>query len=53
MTEQDKELIERSQEARRRVEGYSAADEVAKLRDAGEITAEEYQELKRKAMLEV
>ena len=56
MTEQDKELIERSQEARRRVEGYSAADEVAKLaklRDAGEITAEEYQELKRKAMLQV
>jgi hypothetical protein len=56
MTEQDKELIERSQEARRRVEGYSAADEVsklAKLRDTGEITAEEYQELKRKAMLQV
>ena len=56
MTAQDKELIERSQEARRRVEGYSAADEVAKLaklRDDGELTAEEYQELKRKAMLEV
>ncbi len=56
MTTQDKELIERSQEAKRRVEGYSAADEVAKLaklRDAGEITAEEYEEMKRKAMLEV
>jgi hypothetical protein len=56
MTAQDKELIERSQEAKRRVEGYSAADEVAKLaklRDAGEITAEEYEEMKRKAMLEV
>ena len=56
MTAQDKELIERSQEAKRRVEGYSAADEVAKLaklRDAGEITAEEYEELKRKAMIQV
>ena len=56
MTDQDRELIERSQEARRRVEGYSAADEVAKLaklRDEGELTAEEYQELKRKAMLQV
>jgi hypothetical protein len=48
MTEPDKELIERSQEARRRVEGYSVADEVAKLaklRDAGEISADEYQKL--------
>jgi hypothetical protein len=56
MTTQDRELLERSQEAKRRIEGYSAADEVAKLaklRDAGEITAEEYEDLKRKAMIEV
>ena len=56
MTEQDRQLIEQSQEARRRVEGYSAADEVAKLaklRDEGKITAEEYEELKRKAMIQV
>jgi hypothetical protein len=56
MTEQDRELIERSQEAQRRVEGYSAADEVAKLaklRDEGKITPEEYEELKRKAMIQL
>ena len=56
MTEQDRQIIEQSQEARRRLEGYSAADEVAKLarlRDEGKITAEEYEELKRKAMIEV
>ena len=56
MTEQDRQLIEQSEEARRRVEGYSAADEVAKLaklRDEGKITAEEYEEMKRKAMIQV
>ena len=56
MTEQDRQIIEQSQEARRRLEGYSAADEVAKLarlRDEGKITAEEYEEPKRKAMIEV
>jgi len=56
MTEQDKEMMERAQEAQRRVEGYSAADEIAKLsklRDEGKITAEEYEEMKRKAMLTV
>ena len=39
-----------------RIEGYSAADEIAKLaklRDEGKITAEEYEELKRKAMIQV
>jgi competence protein ComGC len=56
MTEQDKEMMEQAQEAQRRVEGYSAADEVAKLaklRDEGKITAEEYEEMKRKAMMPV
>jgi competence protein ComGC len=56
MTEQDKEMMEQAQEAQRRVEGYSAADEVAKLaklRDEGKITAEEYEEMKRKAMMDV
>ncbi len=56
MTDQDKQLIEQQQEARRRIEGYSVADEVAKLaklRDEGKITAEEYEELKRKAMIQV
>ena len=39
-----------------RLEGYSAADEVAKLaklRDEGTISAEEYEELKRRAMIKV
>jgi hypothetical protein len=56
MTAQDKEDLEKMQEARRRLQGYSSAEEIeklAKLRDAGSISAEEYEELKRKAMLEV
>ncbi|HEX5951489.1 MAG TPA: PLD nuclease N-terminal domain-containing protein [Actinomycetota bacterium] len=56
MTEQDKEEIERATEARRRIEGYSAADEIdklAKLRDEGKISAEEYEDLKRKAMIQL
>jgi Short C-terminal domain/Phospholipase_D-nuclease N-terminal len=56
MTEQDKEMMMQAQEAQRRVEGYSAADEVAKLaklRDEGKITAEEYEEMKKRAMLTV
>lgn len=56
MTEQDKEELERAAEARRRVEGYSAADEIEKLsrlRDEGKISAEEYEDLKRKAMIQL
>lgn len=56
MTEQDREDAERMVEAKRRLEGYSAADEVAKLaklRDSGEITAEEYERLKQRALTEV
>jgi hypothetical protein len=54
MTEQDREMIEHAQEAQRRISGYSPADEIdklGKLRDAGKITAEEYEDLKRKAMI--
>jgi len=54
MTEQDKEMIAAAQEAQRRAQGYSAADEVAKLaklRDEGKITAEEYEEQKKRAMM--
>ena len=53
MTAQDKELLERSQEAQRRIEGYSPADEIAKLaklRDEGKITAEEYETMKARAL---
>ena len=54
MTAQDKEMMEQMQEAQRRSSGYSAADEVAKLaklRDSGEITAEQYEEMKKRAMM--
>ena len=56
MTEQDQEELEKYAEAQRRLSGYSAADEIdklAKLRDSGQISAEEYEALKRKAMMEV
>ena len=56
MTEQDKEMMEQAQEAQRRIEGYSPADEVAKLsklRDEGKITAEEYEDMKKKAMMQI
>ena len=56
MTEQDKEMIEHAQEAQRRMQGYSAADEVAKLaklRDEGKISAEEYESMKQRAMMDV
>lgn len=54
MTEQDKEMVAAAQEQRRRLEGYSAADEIAKLatlRDEGKITPEEYEAMKAKALL--
>ena len=54
MTEQDKEMLAAAQEQRRRLEGYSAADEIAKLatlRDEGKITPEEYEAMKAKALL--
>jgi uncharacterized membrane protein len=56
MTAQDKEMIEQAQEAQRRISGYSPADEIAKLaelRDKGEISAEEYTDLKRKASMQL
>ena len=56
VTDQDRRLARAALERDRRVSGYSAADEVAKLaglRDAGQLTAEEYETLKRQAMLEV
>src|SRR5436305_14829294 len=56
MTAQDKEMMEHAQEAQRRVQGYSPADEISKLaelRDKGEISADEYTELKRKATMQL
>jgi hypothetical protein len=56
MTEQDREDIARATEAQRRLQGYSSAEEIerlARLRDSGEITAEEYENLKRNALMEI
>ena len=56
MTEQDREDIARAQEAQRRLSGYSPAEELeklAKLRDAGELTAEEYERLKAQALVQI
>ena len=56
MTAQDKEMMSAMQERERRATGYSAADEVAKLaklRDEGKITAEEYEKMKQQALLQV
>ncbi len=56
MTAQDKEMMSAMQERERRATGYSAADEVAKLaklRDEGKITAEEFEQMKQQAMMQV
>jgi hypothetical protein len=53
MTPQDQEILAATQERYRRAEGYSSADEIAKLaklRDEGKITAQEFEQLKAKAM---
>ena len=54
MTEQDKQIIAQAEEQKRRLEGYSAADEISKLDDLrakGSISAEEYEQLKQKALM--
>jgi predicted PilT family ATPase len=46
-------MLAEAQEAQRRATGYSAADEIAKLaklRDEGQISAEEYERLKAQAL---
>jgi hypothetical protein len=56
MTAQDQEMMEAMQERERRATGYSAADEIdkaKKLLDSGAITAEEFDAMKKKAMLAV
>jgi hypothetical protein len=56
MTAQDKEMMEQAQERERRLTGYSSADEVAKLaklRDEGQISAEEYETLKKQALMSI
>jgi type VI protein secretion system component VasK len=53
MTEQDKQMLAAAQAQQRRASGYSAADEVdklAKLRDAGTLTPDEFEAAKAKAL---
>jgi len=53
MTDQDRRMIAEARERQRRLEGYSAADEITKLadlRDQGQISANEYETLKAQAM---
>ena len=53
MTEQDREMLEAAETAQRRIAGYSAADEIAKLTElhkAGSLSDEEFAALKAKAM---
>jgi predicted membrane channel-forming protein YqfA (hemolysin III family) len=56
MTEQDRQMMMEAQERERRASGYSSADEIAKLarlRDEGKITAEEYESMKQQAIMQV
>jgi hypothetical protein len=56
MTAQDRRMVAEAQERQNRIAGYSTADEVAKLaalRQAGEITSEEYESMKSRAVMAV
>jgi hypothetical protein len=53
-TPQDQADRARMEEAQRRLSGVSTADEIdklAKLRDEGKITADEFEEMKKRAMM--
>lgn len=53
MTEQDQQMFEQYQQRTQRAVGYSVADEIAKaqkLRDAGAISAEEFEAMKKRAL---
>jgi hypothetical protein len=53
MTDQDRELLDHYSEQQRRMQGYSAADEIeklTKLRDSGALSSDEFDSLKRKAI---
>jgi type VI protein secretion system component VasK len=54
MTEQDKQMIEEYETRMKRMAGYSPAEEISRaqaLKDSGAITAEEFETLKRRALL--
>jgi len=54
MTEQDKQMIEEYETRMKRMAGYSPAEEISRaqaLKDSGAITADEFETLKRRALL--
>ena len=56
MTDQDRRLAAEAAERARRASGYSAADEIAKLaalHAAGELTTEQYEAMKGRALADV
>jgi Short C-terminal domain/Phospholipase_D-nuclease N-terminal len=56
MTAQDQAMLEAAQVREQRMSGYSASDEIEKakkLLDSGAITAEEFDAMKKKAMMTV
>jgi len=56
MTEQDREDLQRVQAMQQRASGYSPAEELeklSKLKASGDISAEEYERLKARAVAEV
>ena len=56
MTAQDQAMMEAAAERERRMTGYSASDEIEKakkLLDSGAITQEEFDAMKKKAMMAV
>jgi len=56
MTEQDREDMQRMQAAQQRASGYSPAEEIerlSKLKASGDISAEEYERMKSRALGDV
>jgi uncharacterized membrane protein len=56
MTEQDREDVQRVQAMQQRASGYSPAEELerlSKLKASGDISAEEYERLKARAVADV
>ncbi len=54
LTAQDRRMVAEYEEQQRRLRGYSAAEEITKLaqlRDQGQISADEYERLKTRAMV--
>ena len=54
MTEQDRQMLDEYEMRAKRMAGYSASEEIAKaqaLKDSGAISAEEFETIKRRALM--